>query len=86
MDRRKTKAEIVLGSLLRGQRVRIQDITYCMSDDFELCTVGFNFTTKQEAYIKVLADSLSSFCKFCESLPDEEVYLISANNVLQEMI
>lgn len=76
---------IVLESLLDGNGFKFNGDKYVMSEDYDLCVEGTRIVKDGENEPILLNTDmpLKSFIKICESMKDDEVFLIGANNVLR---
>jgi len=85
----KHKALIILELLLEGHRVKIQDYTYALSEANKIGYVAAMYDSdKPEIKTEVVCHtdmSLNSFVKLCESVPDDQISLLTMNAVITDV-
>lgn len=85
---RKNQSSIILEALLNDLEVTIGDETYVMDDDFNLCQTEFwRFLSDGESErVSIITDiSLRSFIKMCHKIPEDQLFMISADLALNKM-
>ena len=90
MSNRKSNAEIVLSTLMRGREVEIEGYRYALAEDYTLCIIGQSFKEgldgPYEERLLGVDMPVGAFIKMCEEkLTWDDVLLIGANNVLNDM-
>lgn len=72
----------VLEALLYGQRIKLGQEEYVMSDDNDLCLVAHD-QNKKEHYLKTDI-SLASFVKWSEKVSFDQLFILAAERVIRE--
>jgi hypothetical protein len=83
------KSIVVLKALFDGFPVKIGNYTYCFSDNDELCIEAQKYTdgneSNKELILLKVDYSLNDFIKLCETLTDEEIFILGTNKVLTDL-
>lgn len=93
MKLRKDKSVLVLEALLQGHKVHIPnseygDITIALAEDNHLCMkmIAHNDDgSEREWWTHNIDDSLKTFLDMCNTLTEDELFIISANTVLTDI-
>lgn len=84
----KSKPLTVLEALLFGQRLKMDDAEYVMSDDYDICLVSKKYSFRdmqhEEVYLKTDM-TIASFIKWAEKFSTEQLFLLGAERVLQKI-
>lgn len=80
---------MVLDTLMRGYPIHYNDYVFRMSEDFELCTEGYEYKNGQvKPWNGILLKThvtLKDFIDMCEKVPEEDIFIVNANKVLNNL-
>ena len=86
MKLKKDKSVLVLEALLQGHKVHVPnseygDIIIALAEDNHLCMKMI----EREWWTHNIDDSLKTFLDMCNTLTEDELFIISANTVLTDI-
>lgn len=79
----------VLKALMKGIPVPYNGYVFRLDEDNELCTEGYRYENGElkpwDGILLKTDISLKNFIDMCKNMSDDEIFLLNANNVLNEL-